>query len=64
LSQIFKSSSELNSSKCHTIYKVHFASCLFMYSCSFQLYKNKQKLHVAYLTSWHNSIFGYKLRTD
>jgi len=21
------------------------------------------KLHVAYLTSWHNRIFGYKLRT-
>jgi len=23
-----------------------------------------QKLHIAYLTSWHNSIFGYKLRTE
>jgi len=22
-----------------------------------------KKLYVAYLTSWHNSIFGYKLRT-
>jgi len=30
---------------------------------SSQLHENKQKLHVAYLTSWHNSIFGYKLRT-
>jgi len=24
----------------------------------------KQKLHITYLTSCHNSIFGYKLRTD
>jgi len=23
-----------------------------------------QKLHIAYLTNWHNSIFGEKLRTD
>jgi len=22
------------------------------------------KLHKAYLTSWHNNIFSYKLRTD
>jgi len=22
------------------------------------------KYFIAYLTSWHNSIFGYKLRTD
>jgi len=22
-----------------------------------------KKLYMAYLTSWHNSIFGYKLRT-
>jgi len=22
------------------------------------------KLHIAYSTSWHNSVFGYKLRTD
>jgi len=41
-----------------------FASCLFMYNCSSQLREHKQKLHIAYLTSWHNSIFGYKLRTD
>jgi len=26
--------------------------------------RTKQKLHIAYLTSWNNSIFGYKLRTD
>jgi len=41
---------------------VHFASCLFMYNCNSQLHK--QKLHIAYLTSWHNNIFGYKLSTD
>jgi len=29
-----------------------------------QLHEHKQKLHIAYLTSWHNSIFGDKLRTD
>jgi len=23
-----------------------------------------KNFHVAYLTSWHNSILGYKLRTD
>jgi len=33
-------------------------------ACSSQLHKNKQKLHIAYLTSWNNSINGYKLRTD
>jgi len=33
-------------------------------TASSQLCKNKQKLHIAYLKSWHNSIFGYKLRTD
>jgi len=53
-----------NSSNCHTICEVHFASCLFIYSCRSQLHKHKQKLHVAYLSSWHNSIFGYELRTD
>jgi len=37
--------------------KVHFASCLFTYKLQ------QQKLHIPYLTSWHNSIFGYKLRT-
>jgi len=34
-----------------------------MYNCSSQLRENKQTLHIAYLTSWNNSIFGYKLRT-
>jgi len=29
-----------------------------------QLCENKQKLHIAYLTSWHTSILDYKLRTD
>jgi len=24
----------------------------------------QQKLHTPYLTSWHNCIIGYKLRTD
>jgi len=24
----------------------------------------QQKLHTAYLTCWHTSIFAYKLRTD
>jgi len=28
-----------------------------------QLRENEQKLHIAYLTSWNNSIFGYELRT-
>jgi len=23
-----------------------------------------KNLHIAYLTSWHNIIYGYKLRTD
>jgi len=41
--------SEQNSSKCRTISKVHFASCLFTYNCySSQLRENKQKLHIAY----------------
>jgi len=44
---------------------VHFASRFSTYNCSFQLRENKQKLHIACLTSWHNnSNFGYKLRTD
>jgi len=34
------SSTEQNSSKFYTICKVHFASCLFMYSCSTNTYKN------------------------
>jgi len=62
--QIFNQSNELNSSKCHTICKMHFSSFLFMYSYSSQLHKYKQKLHTAYLTTWHNSIIGCKLRTD
>jgi len=36
---------------------------MLMYNCSSKLHKHKQKLHIAYLTSWHNSTFGYKLRT-
>jgi len=32
-------------------------------TASSQLCENKQKLHIAYLSSWNNSIFGYKLRT-
>jgi len=35
-----------------------------MYKCSSQLHKHKRKLHIAYLTNWHNSIIRYKLRTD
>jgi len=55
---------DINNSKCSTIRKVHFASCLFTYNCSSQMRENKHKLlYTAYLTSWHNSIFGYKLRT-
>jgi len=43
--------------------------CILLYAyshttASSQLRENKQKLHIAYFTSWHNSIFGYKLRTD
>jgi len=46
-----------------------FAKCILLQAhsctnCSSQLHKHKQKLHILYLTSWHNSIFGYKLRTD
>jgi len=42
-----------------------FAKCILLHVQlrSFQLRENKQKLHIAYLTTWHNSIFGYKLRT-
>jgi len=47
---------------------VQFTKCVLIHAYSrtnanFQLCKNKQKLQIAYLTSWHNSIFGYKLRT-
>jgi len=47
-----------------TISKLYFASRLFTYNYSSQMREYKQKLYIAYLTSWHNSIFGYKLRTD
>jgi len=45
------------------------AKCILLHAysrktASFQLRENKQKLYTASLTSWHNSIFGYKLRTD
>jgi len=33
-------------------------------TASSQLSKNKQKLHIANINSWHSRIFGYKLRTD
>jgi len=45
------------------IRKLHFASCLFTYICNSKLREHEQKLHIAYLTCWYNSIFGYKLRT-
>jgi len=41
---------------------VHFALCLFTYNCSSHLREHKQKLQIAYLTSWHNSNFGCKLK--
>jgi len=45
------------------------AKCILLHAsarttASSQLHENKQQLHIAYLTSWNNSIFGYKLRTD
>jgi len=43
---------------------MHFASRLFTYNCGSQLREHKQKLHILYLTSCHNNIFGDKLRTD
>jgi len=48
----------------HNFSKVQFALRLFMYNCSFQLREHKQKLYIAYLTSWHFNLLGYKLRTD
>jgi len=42
--------------------QVYFASVLFTYNCSSQLREHKQKLHIAYLTSRYNSIFGYKIK--
>jgi len=41
---ICNSSIKQNRSKCRTICKLHFASCLFMYNCSSQLCKHKQRL--------------------
>jgi len=45
------------------------AMCILLHAysrtiASSHLRENKQKLHIAYLTSWHNSIFGEKLRTE
>jgi len=48
------------------IVKAHFTSRLFTYNCSSQLRENKQKLYIAYLTSWNNSMrlkIFKKLRT-
>jgi len=44
-------------------YQIHFCSknTLKTIRCDSQL--RKLKLHIAHLTGWHNSIFGYKLRT-
>jgi len=44
-----------------------FAKCvlLYAYSCTTadpSCTSTKQKLHIAYLKSWHNNIFGHKLR--
>jgi len=41
------------------------AKCILLHAyssttASFQLRENKQKLN-SWITSWHNSIFGYKL---
>jgi len=41
-----------------------FAKCILLHTysrtnASSQLREKKQKLRIAYLTSWHNSIFGY-----
>jgi len=41
---------------------VYFALRFSTYNCNSLLRENKQKLHIAYLTSWNNSIFSYKLR--
>jgi len=48
------------------IIKVHVASHLFMYTAGLQMRENREQtktLH-SFLTSWHNSILGYKLRSD
>jgi len=47
-----------------SISKVSFSSRLLTYNYSSQLRDHKQKLHIAYWTSWRNIIFGYTLRTD
>jgi len=44
------------------------AKCILLHTysrttASSQMRDNKQKI-IAYLTSWHINIFGYKLRTD
>jgi len=43
------------------------ATCILLHAysrttASFQLHENKQKLHSLF-NNWHNSNFGYKLRT-
>jgi len=43
------------------------AKCILLHAfsrttASFQLRENKKNF-ITYFTSWHNSIFGYKLRT-
>jgi len=38
---------------------LHVYLCTTASYCNSQLYKPKQKLHIAYLTSWHNRNFGY-----
>jgi len=43
------------------------AKCILLHAylrttVSSQLREPKQQLHIAYLTSWHNNIFGCKLR--
>jgi len=35
----------------------------FILCCSSQLWEQKQKLDLAYLMNWHNSILVYKLKT-
>jgi len=47
-------------------FAVQFAKCILLhaYSCTTASCASTNKnLHIAYLASWHNSIFGYKLRT-
>jgi len=42
---------------------VPLAKCILLHASARTTVANKQKLHIAYLASWNNSIFGYKLRT-